>query len=353
MSPDPDSRRVDAEHLTKLLRVRHAGVDVTGVDVLGESEGSASRLRLALRYAPGTARGLPPTMFLKRNLARFNFPGEMYSTEVRMYRDVIDQVSFERPVVYAIDSTDDDLTFTILMEDLGNRHGARLGIVTEPVTVDEVSGLLETIAALHAEFWQSTHLDNELSWLEAPQHHAAMRFWRQHGPRLARRHLERGHRAALVDRRVWTDEALWSGFDRFVEVLGDGPHTLLHGDVHAGNVYYVTGGPGGLLDWQLALRGCWALDVTYLLTTALDPLQRAASERDLIDHYRGCLAARGVTPPTADEAWLGYRRHAIYGVAMWLITPEGVHTDDAQRGYLTRCLDAAERLGTLDALGAA
>ena len=43
--------------------------------------------------------------------------------------------------------------------------------------------------------------------------------------------------------------------------------------------------------------------------------------------------------------------HALYGVLMWLITPDGVHTDEAQIGYLTRCLAAAERLDTLGALG--
>jgi Phosphotransferase enzyme family len=350
MTDDVHDRTIDAEKVTAWLRIRHPGVEVAHVDVLGETEGSASRLRLALRYVPGTGDGLPATMFLKRNLAQFSFPGEMYSTEVRMYRDVLGQFSFEQPAVYAIDAAADDLRFTILMEDLGNRPGARLGIVTEPVSPDEVAGLLDALAVVHATYWASPRLDDELAWLAPAPTHAAMTFWRQHGPRLARRHMERGHRAELVDRHVWTDEVLWSAFDRFVDVLDAGPPTLLHGDVHAGNVYYVEGSSGGLLDWQLALRGCWALDVTYLLTTALDPDQRAAYERELLGHYLDRLSTLGVTPPTLDDAWLLYRQHVIYGVAMWLITPDGVHTDEAQRGYLTRCLDAAERLGTLEVL---
>jgi hypothetical protein len=36
---------------------------------------------------------------------------------------------------------------------------------------------------------------------------------------------------------------------------------------------------------------------------------------------------------------------------MWLVTPDGVHTNEAQIGYLGRCLDAAGRLDTLGALG--
>jgi hypothetical protein len=35
---------------------------------------------------------------------------------------------------------------------------------------------------------------------------------------------------------------------------------------------------------------------------------------------------------------------------MWLITPDGVHTDAAQVEYLGRCLAAADDLETMEAL---
>ena len=132
--------------------------------------------------------------------------------------------------------------------------------------------------------------------------------------------------------------------------MGDGPPTLLHGDVHAGNVYHVAGGEGGLLDWQLALRGCWALDVSYLLTSALTPEDRRATERGLLAGYLERLRASGVDAPEPDDAWVRHRQHALYGVMMWLITPDGVHSDEAQRVYLRRCLVAADDLETLAAL---
>ena len=348
--PGSMHRVLDADALTRLLRVDRPDVEVDTVEVLDATDGSASRLRLGVTYRPGRDAGLPATIFVKRNLEQFSFPSEMYSTEVRIYRDVLPRLDLEQPAVYAIDAEGDDVEFTILMEDLSQRPGARLGIVTTPNSVDEVAGLLDTIAALHAAWWSDARLDLE-PWLTGPQINAPMRFWREIGPRLARRHMERGHRAPLVDRTRWTDSALWGGFDRLLEVMDSGPHTLLHGDVHAGNVYYVRGANGGLLDWQLALRGCWALDVTYLMTTALDEDQLATNERGLIDHYLDRLSARGVAPPEREAAFDLFRCHALYGVLMWLITPDGVHTDTAQIGYLTRCLTAAERLGTIDALG--
>jgi aminoglycoside phosphotransferase (APT) family kinase protein len=340
-----ENRRIDAAGLSALL-----GVCVTAVQVLEDTAGSANRLRLRLTYRDD-AVGLPERMFLKRNLARFNFPSEMYSTEVRMYRDVLPALGLEQPAVYAIDSADDDTRFSILMEDLALRPGARVGSVLDPTGPDEVDSLLDTLARLHAAWWDGQRLSARLPWAKAPVDNAQMRFWAEIGPRLARRHLSSGHRAALVDRQRWPEADWWPAFGRMLVTASGGPHTLLHGDVHASNVYYdVAGGSGGLLDWQLALRGCWALDVTYLMITALAPSHRAANERDLLSAYLDRLRALGVEPPALDEAWLRYRQNVLYGVMMWLITPDGVHTDEAQACFLERCLTAAEELETMAAL---
>jgi hypothetical protein len=317
--------------------------------VLDETEGSASRLRLGLEYAPGADAGLAPTMFLKRNLRRFNFPTEMYSTEVRIYRDVLPSLGLESPTVYAIEADDDDVRFTILMEDLTQRPGARLGIVTQPATPEEVDSVLATVAGLHAAWWGTERVD-QLPWLTDPIANPPMRFWAEIGPRLVRRHLRSGHRAAIVDPRRWPEDELWPAFDRLVRADSTGSPTLLHGDVHAGNVYYVAGAPGGLLDWQLSLRGSWALDVTYLIITALAPADRAAHERDLLARYLDRLRRLGVEAPAGDEAWMRYRQNVLYGIMMWLITPDGVHSDEAQLLNLEHCLTAGDQLDTLAAL---
>lgn len=338
------NRRVDAARLSALLNVA-----VADVRVIDETAGSANRLRLRLEYRDADV-GLPERMFLKRNLARFNFPTEMYSTEVRIYRDVLPRLGIEQPAIYAIEADDYDVRFVILMEDLGVRPGVRVGHVLDPTTPDEVDSLLATLAQLHVAWWDGERLSKELPWLRPPTQNAAMRFWLEVGPRLARRHMASGHRASLVDAQRWSERVMWPTFERLLTADDHSPHTLLHGDVHASNVYYVAGGPGGLLDWQLSLRGCWALDVTYLLATALTPEDRRAHERSLLMAYLDRLLAFGVDSPSLDEAWLRYRQNALYGVLMWLITPDGVHTDEAQACFLRRCLTAAEELDTLDAL---
>lgn len=346
-----EDRAVTAEFLTELLAQRRPGVRVAAVEVLDESSGSANRLRLRVTYADGADGGLPTALFLKRNLPDFAFPPEMYVNEVRVYRDVVPELGVETPEIFGLAFDEERLRFTLLMTDLQVEPGVRVGSVLEPVTPDDVGWLLVTLARLHAAFWESGRLDTDLAWLARPTDCPTMRFWRQIGPKLTARHLTRGHRAGAVDRGYWADERIWPGFDRMLAVDDDGPRTVLHGDVHAGNVYYRDGAPGGLLDWQLALQGSWALDVSYLITSALDPEQRAAHERGLLETYLAELAAHGVAPPAFDDAWLRYRQNVLYGVLMWFITPEGVHTDAAQREFLRRCVRAGEELDTLGALG--
>lgn len=86
------------------------------------------------------------------------------------------------------------------------------------------------------------------------------------------------------------------------------------------------------------------------LITALTTADRRAHEADLPRGHLERLWVAGITPPSFDEAWLRYRQNALYGVLMWLITPDGVHTDDAQRCFQRRCLTVAGELETMRAL---
>jgi aminoglycoside phosphotransferase (APT) family kinase protein len=348
---DPGTRGVSPEHLSDLLGTRHPGVSVRAVRVLDETEGSASRLRLSLELEGDGAAGLPAVMFLKRHLADFAFPREMYEAEVRFYRDLLPELPIEAPAVYGVEFDEADARFAILMEDIGTRTGAHLGIATRPETPDAVASVLGTLAQVHAPYWDSPRLRGDLGWLEEPRAAATVRFWQQIGPKLTRRHLRSGHRADLFAGQGWDVDRMWEAFARLQDANSSGPRTVLHGDVHAGNVYYVDGAPGGLLDWQLMLQGCWALDVCYLIVTALTPDDRRDHEAPLLRGYLDALVGLGVDPPGFDDAWLRYRQNILWGIMMWLITPDGVHSDEVQDLSLVRCLEAGKDLDTMGALG--
>jgi aminoglycoside phosphotransferase (APT) family kinase protein len=335
---------VTPARVRELLGPRGEGVEIATVDVVGESEGSASRLRLALTFRDGNDGGLPASMFLKRNLAEFTFPPEMYLTECRFYRDLAPHLDLETPAVYGLEIDETTGAFVLLMEDLGAR--ARLGIATDPVTPDEVASVLDDLAVLHAPYWASERVRRDLPWLQRPDESTFVRFWQEAGPKLARKNLA-GHRAAVVADAPWVHDRLWPAFDRLVEELAGAPRTVLHGDVHIGNTYFVPGQRGGVLDWQLMLHGSWVVDVGYLLTSAFEPEVRARHERDLLREYLAALRAQGVDAPGDDDAWQQYRRSAVWGVVMWVVTPDGVHTDAVQVTSLRRAVAAAEDLESL------
>ena len=342
---------ITPERVQGLLSEHAPGVVVAAVEVLGESEGSASRLRLGLTYGDGDgdgySGGLPTTMFLKRNLAEFTFPPEMYLTECRFYRDIAPGVGIETPAVFGMEVDESSGAFVLLMEDLDAR--ATLGIATEEATPEQVASVLDDLAALHAPFWGSDRVRRDFPWLDAPDHSVFIRFWRDAGPRLAAKNL-RGHRAAVSAAAPWVHDRLWPAFGALVDEVARSPRTVLHGDVHIGNVYFVPGGRGGLLDWQLMLHGSWVVDVGYLITSAFEPGVRAAYERDLLHGYLAELRRHGVDAPSDDDAWRQYRESAVWGVAMWVVTPDGVHSDEVQATSLRRCIAAAEELQSIDAI---
>ena len=112
------------------------------------------------------------------------------------------------------------------------------------------------------------------------------------------------------------------------------------------------GRQGGFLDWQLMVRGRWAHDVTYILTTGLSTELRRAHERDLLAFYLDELRRHGVEdPPDPNEAWLRYRQAAIWGLVIgWLITPTENYGEAITAANIARLVAAVEDLETLEAL---
>jgi len=101
------------------------------------------------------------------------------------------------------------------------------------------------------------------------------------------------------------------------------PLTLLHGDSHIGNTYRLPDGTGGLLDWQIAIRGHAMHDISYFITTSQTIDQRRANERDLIAFYRDRLQAYGVKNlPDMETLWREHRLACLWNFYIgWLPCP--------------------------------
>jgi aminoglycoside phosphotransferase (APT) family kinase protein len=138
-------------------------------------------------------------------------------------------------------------------------------------------------------------------------------------------------------------ERLWA-LDRDSATL-----CMVHGDPHPGNLFFEQDGTPGFLDWQRLMQCDWAHDVAYFIIGNLDVSACVAHERDLLAGYLQQLAAQGVSAPDWDDAWLDYRRHAMYGL-VWNVVPPVMQPAEVCEIEARRFNAAARRLDVHDAL---
>ncbi len=392
--------RLTPEIMTALLAEQRPGVRVTGLEVIDSASrgdgvaSTADRVALALQY-DGDPR-LPPRMLLKTVMLhrglRFgasaiqmtgkvfgalgalpfgsrlrpwmfsaigayqrrypHAPDAMYINEVRFYRTIRSELTIEAPICYGSVFDESNRSFAVLMEDLTLRE-ARFPNALTGVTVDEVRGLVSTLASLHARYWQSPALESELGWLATPLEGGMYPVFQALGLDLIRNQVETNeYKAALLEPLGKTVDELWAALWTAQQILAEGPQTLLHGDPHIANTYLLPGHRGGFLDWQLMVKGRWAHDFTYLLITGLSPEDRRKHQRDLLSFYLDELRRHGVeSPPAPDEAWLRYRQAAIWGLVIgWLITPTENYGEAITAANISRLVNAVQDLETLEAL---
>jgi aminoglycoside phosphotransferase (APT) family kinase protein len=104
-----------------------------------------------------------------------------------------------------------------------------------------------------------------------------------------------------------------------MRVLADGPRTLVHHDVHPGNLFWQQSQPG-LLDWQLVRIGEGIGDVSYFLATALTPEIRRTCEARLLAWYEQVLADHQIAVLDSTTLWQRYRAHLTYAFEAMVVT---------------------------------
>lgn len=330
-------------------------VDVVAVKRCGDGVAStADRVVVDLTYAAGTGADLPRRLILKTMLASPHAPAAMYQNEVRFYREIRDDLDIETPAVFASHFDPSTGRFGLLLEDLTIR-GARFPSALDQVSPDEVRSILGHLATLHARFWASPRFDGDLGWVSTPMSGGMYDVFDAIGFDLiddqVARHPFKAELIAPLGRslpQMW--DLLWQVQERHTTA----PTTLLHGDPHLGNTYLLPDHRGGLLDWQLMMRGRWAHDVTYLLVTALEPEVRRAHQGELLAEYLELLVAAGVeSAPSHATAFAQLREAALWGLVIgWLICPPENYGREITEANIARAVAAVEDLETFAAIEA-
>ena len=354
---------ITAEVLTNMLQRFALGTRVASVGVHRTHQGTATHVHLDVEFAANPA-GIPSRLFVKTQLTTVNDLADHADTlseggagtcllrdETVFYRQVRPSLDVETLQVYAAELVPGPSQFVIVAENLVER-GARFPNVAVPLAVDDVAGLMRTLAQLHAHSWQSPRLTTELNWVQQPLVGEFYDHLRAGAFDKINLMLDTPYKTELLQRFGITKAHLEDAFWRLQERVQEPPVTLLHGDTHPGNIYLLPNGSVGLLDWQLLRIGSWSHDVSYGMIAALTPDDRRANERDLLALYLAELGRHGVeSPPSREEAWYLHRCAPPWGFAMWAITPEQMYSVEGVGGVMERFGEAWVDLDTDGALG--
>ncbi len=324
--------------MNEALRYRFPGVAVDRVDVLPRGERPEVRAAIAIRYLAGCG---PTRVFVKMDRATLHplllFSIPALPTEARLAISGVN-LPLEHADLYAGAVHAGCLRAAVLMEDVTTRSG-RPNDAMFPLGVDAVRSGLQSLARLHAAFWDRP-LRPSLGFLRpwrlraiwAPALRANLTFAMH---RVRDQGLDR-----LLPRRLGAD-LLASQLRATTRLTLRGPQTVLHGDPHPGNTYTLPGPVIGFYDWQLMRVGNWSHDVSYFLISSLDVAARRAHERELLRFYLDALDRAGVTPPDFETAFALYRAAPACGLGLWLQVYlfGGLHPTPT-------CLAAVERFAT-------
>lgn len=305
---------ITPEWMTAALSPQNPGIVVDAVTVAGRDDGTNRRARLGVTYSAGTG---PATVFAKAadpaHKEMIRMTSGMFH-EPRLFTCGV-ELPLEHPVVHTALIDEDDYDFVMIMEDLAARD-ADPRDATRPLSVEQAATGVRGLARMHGKYWgERVSREPTLDWLEPFLPWDGM----QYAP-LQQAQQALGADAPAAVLALTIDELIESIWKPYIRTLVTSPQTLLHGDPHIGNTYLLPSGEVGFLDWQVARRGNWSLDLGYFLQGALTIEDRRAGERELLAEYRDSLGLPADELPSSDEIWLRYRASVAHGLAIWLCT---------------------------------
>ena len=348
--------RADATWVADVLRHRFPGVAVARVHVLSEDAGTTSRRRLAIEYSGrGESSTAPDSVFVKLRppgLLEQLF-GRMFNlgpNEVAFYRDVRPSLPIRAPEAYAARVARDG-SYVLVLEDLADGRSS-LKTIADELSLEAATAVVDALARLHATFWGTARFP----WLRTASHNPNAAVERYvcrlaHRPTLERFSDLLPPRVRSGARRIHERrpalERYWS----------NAPLTLIHGDSHAGNVYFAEG-EAGFFDWQVTQHHQGIRDVAYFLVLSLETQLRRRSERQLVERYRRRLREMGVSRDEAhpDRLWERYRSFSLYAYmgASVTATMSDLQPESIARLGLRRAataVDDLDALALLDQIG--
>lgn len=319
---------ISSHWLHEALSTRFPGAAVTGFAVEKILHGTATKAKLRLDYAPGSAAGAPETLWIKAGMeehSAFMATIGIYEHEAQFYRDLSARLSLAAPDCFYAAAEPSSRRGVLLLEDL-DRLNARMCSASEPVSTEVVREGLTALAHLHDVWLEAPELD-EHPWLDPPLQKDDHYFTTNSTPDVLAKWLNEP-RGKTFPAAIRDPERLSSALGLLSRQVLQEPHGILHGDIHVGNSYHVSGEGTRFYDWQVVGKGPGMFDVAYYMGSALSVEDRRSAERDLIAHYVACRNASGRATIDFETEWHGYRRYLAYGCWAWVTNPPEFQLED-------------------------
>ena len=322
------------------------GIEVAGVTVLDQHSGTTGRARLALEYAAGPTGPetvfvkLPPFVEEQRQLVART---DMGRKEARFYASLASEAPVRVPRPYFAAHGDQPTEYIMLLEDL-EASGCSFPKDVDAYSREYGAEVIGELASLHAHFWEDARFDGALSWVP-PARRGAM-----------------GARFIGMAREQFADEfppvfrELCLLYEEHHEAICDlwdeGPHTLVHGDIHSGN-QFLDGRRVGFYDWAVISRSPGVRDLGIFLCNSCAAETRRAEGEGWVRSYHRRLVEAGIDAPGFDDLWLRFRRAVLYGwIAATATAAVGDRWQPIKVGMaaMRRSTEACADLETLESL---
>lgn len=192
---------------------------------------------------------------------------------------------------------------------------------TSGVSTNQAVAAVEALAAFHAAWWDSPQRFDWMPGFDSGGVGSLQPLWLDSIPIF----LERYGHVIPSPSNEWILE--------FAPQLSDWsrraatePITIVHADYRSDNVLF-DGDQVTMIDWQTALRGPAAMDLTSFIATSLSIESRRAIEPMLIDRYLAVLEESGVL---VDRAWFdrSYDENILWWMGQFANNLARLYPDD-------------------------
>lgn len=301
--------------------------------------------RLHLGYSPGP--GLRPGSLILKTPVGPALPGGVRSghdagaREAYFFRHLAESTTIGTPRCYAVDFDPSSNSSIILFEDLSVR-GLRQGNRVSGIRQGEALTVVRELAELHARYWARTQepafreLESLTNAVTTATDDAIRGYYQDAWPAVEMCGLYDIPHDVVQLGRALLEDPNWARHK-----LSERPQTILHGDVHAENIFFDDDAePVGvtLFDWEDATIGNGLSDVAWLISTSVGTGD-VEWEADLVRHYYEVLLAAGIE----DYGW--GECQADYRLAIENVFVQGVLNSCVGRGESAEEIAGERELG--------